>query len=794
MKRWIIGLLVGMELTCRAGYVEEVTADGPEAYYRFEESTGATQLLDSSGNGYHGTVVSNVELGDAGLVGASGNFNDEGRIQLDFYLDPAAGDFSVEALIRFDEGVVNRSILQQQAGDGIGRTVFYRTSGGALRSYLGGQGTTSDLKVSLEEWHHVVMTVEENGTNDLIRFYIDGEFAGSGTTSVESANGSWILANGSLVGVLDEVAVYSQVLSADRILAHYEACPSVHYVSLTGSSVSPYSTWETAAISIQDAVDAAAAGDTVLVADGSYDLGSQIMVDQALTIASVHGQELTTVEGGNSRCFYLNNCDTVIHGFTIMYGREEGGNGGGVYCGGTKPRIQNCLITRNSVQGVAHEVMGSLVGGVGGGGFGGTWYNCVISNNTVYVSENNLAGDAGGVSQGVLVDCTIVDNEAAFDSGEASASKYQSQGGGVLSCTLSNCIISGNSAYMGGGSYNCTLTNCELNANSANVGGGSYNSTLINCTLSGNSAAIGGGSCGGTLTDCLVSGNSAESGGGSSGSTLTHCTLSGNSAVNGGGSRGSVLTGCVLHDNSAIRSGSAGGIGGGSYDDTLTHCTLVENSAYTGGGSSGSTVKNCILWDNTADSSADNLSGGTVTYSCWPEGSSGTGNINSDPCFVYNTFRLVNGSACIDAGVSVSGLTQDMDGNSIPLDGDFDGVSVPDMGVCEYDPDSSDADGDGRSDSFEHATGLNLFFNESSAIDAVLAHPAAFGLYSDSSIADLSLDGLVLQVANGQVRLNLQLEQCTNLVDGVWTNAGDAVQWQVEAPGDKVFYRVRSGE
>ena len=162
-------------------------------------------------------------------------------------------------------------------------------------------------------------------------------------------------------------------------------------------------------------------------------------------------------------------------------------------------------------------------------------------------------------------------------------------GGGIDNygtLTLTNCTLSGNSAfYAGGGIFNngtLTLNQCTLSGNSASGGGGIFNLyllTLNQCTLSGNSAAGYGGGINNhkyegtatTLNQCTLSGNSASSGGGIYNYfegilTLNQCTLSGNSATD-------ILSGC----------------GGGIYNLlegtlTLNQCTLTGNSAYYDGG------------------------------------------------------------------------------------------------------------------------------------------------------------------------------------------------------------------
>ena len=81
---------------------------------------------------------------------------------------------------------------------------------------------------------------------------------------------------------------------------------------------------------------------------------------------------------------------------------------------------------------------------------------------------------------------------------------HETDSGGGLWCesataVVSNCVLTGNSAWiLGGGAY-CGMT---------------YMCTLNNCTLTGNSAGCGGGAACGILNNCMLSGNSAEEEGG----------------------------------------------------------------------------------------------------------------------------------------------------------------------------------------------------------------------------------------------------------------------------------------
>src|SRR5438128_4037771 len=114
---------------------------------------------------------------------------------------------------------------------------------------------------------------------------------------------------------------------------------AVHYVNINGTNpIPPYTSWATAATRIQDAVNSAQAGDSVLVTNGIYAAGGQlangqtsnrISVVRAIFVGSVNGSAATVIEGSAGvRGAYLVN-GAVLSGFTLRNGasrnRENGG-------------------------------------------------------------------------------------------------------------------------------------------------------------------------------------------------------------------------------------------------------------------------------------------------------------------------------------------------------------------------------------------------------------------------------------------------------------------------------------
>jgi len=114
---------------------------------------------------------------------------------------------------------------------------------------------------------------------------------------------------------------------------------AIFYVNLNNQSpATPYTSWVTSATNIQDAVDVAQAGDTVLVTNGVYAAGgravygamtNRVAVTNAVLVASVNGPAVTLIvgsippwlNGGNGpvRCVYLTDGATLA-GFTLTNG------------------------------------------------------------------------------------------------------------------------------------------------------------------------------------------------------------------------------------------------------------------------------------------------------------------------------------------------------------------------------------------------------------------------------------------------------------------------------------------
>ena len=147
------------------------------------------------------------------------------------------------------------------------------------------------------------------------------------------------------------------------------------YVGLSAPSPgSGFTTLDTAAHTITGAVDAAQAGETVWVTNGTYTLSAEIAISKGITIRSAEGAAVTIVDGqGSTRCFNLSHASAVLDGVTVTNGCHASA-GGGIYM--TAGTVKNCTVASNAVPTGAGDVYG-------GGIYlaGGLVTNCLVLNN-----------------------------------------------------------------------------------------------------------------------------------------------------------------------------------------------------------------------------------------------------------------------------------------------------------------------------------------------------------------------------------------------------------------------------
>jgi len=423
---------------------------------------------------------------------------------------------------------------------------------------------------------------------------------------------------------------------------------------------------------IQAAIDAAADGDVITVANGTYTGEGNRDLDckgKAITIRSQHGAANCTIDCQGSladlhRGFFINSGegpDTIVDGFTIMNGYNTGEiiKGGAIYCtNGSSPTIRNCVFQNNIVTGDYS----------GGGAIG-----CKSGSNAVFSNcsfTNNQAGRYGGAvyasfSNLTLSNCTFTGNATT----NADPSGY---GGAVCfsesTSTISQGALSGNTSTYGGGAIgiinnsNITITDsdirnnnadgdnshaggifgvhsivsieeCVVEDNTADYNGGIYMNesslTMQNTTIQNNQAQTGkAGGMGAefsdiTVTNTTIQGNHAEDSSGGIYLNLTeaafeNCTIRENTAQNsvGGGiySTGGdvMLTDTLVEDNSATE---GGGLSLNDANSVLTDCQIIDNTAVSFGGGmvlthESAILKNSIIRGNRITAASSGYGGG----------------------------------------------------------------------------------------------------------------------------------------------------------------------------------------
>lgn len=208
-------------------------------YFRLDESSANNTAADSVGSN-PGTYTNGPTRGVAGALSTGGT-----AVQFDGVDDyvslanPFTNNFSIEFWFKSTQGIGTGTNWWEGAAlvdaDVVGGT--NADFGVSLRSdgkVVGGIGNPDLSVVSSTggyndgNWHHVVFT--RTMSSGLVQLYVDGSLKGSGTGNLLAPTASTVIRFGQqasggkfFAGTLDEVALYTGVLSQATVSAHYAA-------------------------------------------------------------------------------------------------------------------------------------------------------------------------------------------------------------------------------------------------------------------------------------------------------------------------------------------------------------------------------------------------------------------------------------------------------------------------------------------------------------------------------------------------------------------------------------------
>ena len=208
----------------------------PYLYYDFEDAAGSSTVKDSSGNDREGTVSGNVEFGAEGAPSgstpaAAGQFSVGGTGYVTVEGSDAPTDFGNR-----DQGIAASYTMAcwinpDQASFSGDRFIFGQGSQGIHHGFRGGNlyhahwgaDFAGQSALSPDEWVHIAFTYDSEISSGVI--YVNGEFD-TEMTGQQGPNGGGPLVIGArngggenYVGLIDDLAVWQEVLSEDQIAA-----------------------------------------------------------------------------------------------------------------------------------------------------------------------------------------------------------------------------------------------------------------------------------------------------------------------------------------------------------------------------------------------------------------------------------------------------------------------------------------------------------------------------------------------------------------------------------------------
>jgi Right handed beta helix region/PKD domain len=384
------------------------------------------------------------------------------------------------------------------------------------------------------------------------------------------------------------------------------------------------------AATIQQAIYAAAPGDTVLVAPGTY-FENLNFLGKAITVVSEGGPAVTVIDGNwaGSVVAFVNgeSRGAVLRGFTIQHGANSS-TAGGVFIKNSSPTIADNWIVDN--------------GGCSGAGVRSDFGSPLIQGNRI--ARNFVYGCTGGFGLGVYIGgdsaAELIGNTITDNNGPA-------HGGGVTLFAAGRAVLRSN----------VIARNVTSGFSPCTQGGGIWmvnfsQATIVNNLVVGNVAGCGGG--------IYWSGSTGVT-------TFVNNTFADNDAPQGSAIEFSGAdTRHLIFNNILI----------GKPGQPAVHCS-----------NSSSTPSPVI---NTSDV----FSPQSLPFSGTCADQTGVnGNISADPVFfraprgdVPGDYHLQQSSPAVDAGDNAAPQIPklDLDGAVRIFDGDFDGNARVDLGAYEY--------------------------------------------------------------------------------------------------------------
>jgi len=395
-----------------------------------------------------------------------------------------------------------------------------------------------------------------------------------------------------------------------------------------GSSAHPFFT-------IQEAINAAVTGDTVLVQDGTYSptMGGYVtdLLNKNLTVISANGPATTILQGAEYTYMAMANQDerTLVSGFTF---RGGAGSGAMIVLNGSSPRIENCVFENNATGTVTRPRNGGAVNIVQSTP---SFTDCVFRNNSSNakggaVYAQNLVGQTVSFQC-----CEFRGNQAVKTGGGVCVELPRSSPGGA---TFSGCTfgpnyapgISGNPGASGGtsvhldGALDCAFDDClfkdsrtsQYALNAVDI----YFSRAVfrHCVAEGTRGPVGNQTFetrqGSTAEfwNCRLQDNEGwgviSNGNGGGSILVVGCQFIGNRSTSYEGSalylNDSTIVNCLFHGNVVRAPNPHGGAALAGERNRITQCLFVANASEEGPGGAirhnDNVITSCTFYGNTA--------------------------------------------------------------------------------------------------------------------------------------------------------------------------------------------------